>query len=462
MTGIDFELLMKHIPGALVIDMEGKVLYLNQQCADYICVDREWALGKHIKEVFPETKMMDSLYVNKPELIFYHSFGVGISVHVPLFRDGVRIGLLEYDIVQGSEFMYDLADNYTRFLDAELNNLRQEISELKYTKYSIDQIIGSSPAISTLKEKIQKAAASTSTVVIFGETGTGKELVAHAIHSLSRRKNSPFVKVNAASIPETLVESELFGYEAGSFTGAAKEGKKGKFEQADGGTLFIDEINQMPLTVQPKLLRVLQENEIERIGGAESIPVDVRVIVTSNEDLRALVAGKKFRGDLFYRLHVLPIVIQPLRERKEDIPELVDYYVKLYGHGTGKYITSIDERIYSEFARYEWPGNVRELQNVLERAIIFMSGNRLSLEHIHAGFASADTSELPDLNVENPIEDVRKKAETELILVTLKICNGNKTQAARLLKIPRPLLYQKMQRLGLSDASVRDDSVSGQ
>lgn len=451
MEKVNYEMLLDHLPGAIVIDMEGIVLYLNDQCASYIEVDREWAVSKHISVVFPQTKMLENLHIDKPTIVFYHSFGIGISIHVPIFDNGERVALLEYDVVQGSEILYDLADNYTRFLDAELNTLRQEISELRQTKYSIEQIIGSSNVIAELKNKIHKAAASTSTVVIFGETGTGKELVAHAIHSLSRRKNGPFVRINAASIPETLVESELFGYEPGSFTGASKEGKKGKFEMANGGTLFIDEINQMPLTVQPKLLRVLQENEIERIGGTESIPVDVRVIVTSNEDLRGMVSAKKFRGDLFYRLHVVPIVIQPLRERKEDIPELVEYYVKLYSHGTGKYINSIDERIYSEFAQYDWPGNVRELQNILERAIIFMSGNRLSLEHIHAGFASAQTQGIPELGGEHPIEEARRKAEADLIRVTLKMCNGNKTQAAKLLKIPRPLLYQKMQRLGLTE-----------
>jgi transcriptional regulator with PAS, ATPase and Fis domain len=196
---------------------------------------------------------------------------------------------------------------------------------------------------------------------------------------------------------------------------------------------------------------VLQENEIERIGGTESIPVDVRVIVTSNEDLRGLVEKKKFRGDLFYRLHVLPIVIPPLRERREDLQELVNHYVKLYGHSTGKNITSIDSRIYEDFGKYDWPGNVRELQNVLERAVIFMSGNRLSLEHVHAGISSIEAAAVHDLESPNPIEEARRAAEEDLIRQTLKRCNGNKSQAAKLLKIPRPLLYQKMRRLGMED-----------
>jgi len=451
MEKIDYEWLLSHVTGAIAIDMEGTVIYLNSQCADYIEVDREWALGKHISVVFPQSKMLEGLNIEKPTIVFYHSFGIGISIQVPLFDKGKRMGLLEYDVVQGSEFLYEFAENYTLFLDAELNTLRQEISELRNTKYSIDQIIGSSKVINELKENIRKAAQSMSSVVIFGETGTGKELVAHSIHSLSRRKKGPFVKLNAAGIPENLVESELFGYEGGSFTGALKEGKKGKFEMANKGTLYIDEINQMPMTVQPKLLRVLQENEIERIGGTESIPVDVRIIVTSNEDLRALVDKNKFRGDLFYRLHVIPIVIPPLRERKEDIPELINHYVKIYGHATGKYINAIDERIYDSFMQYNWPGNVRELQNVLERAIIFMMGNKLMLEHVSAGFVMPASDPILKLDTINPIETAKQQAEKDLIRATLALCNNNKTQTAKLLKIPRPLLYQKIKRLGLTE-----------
>lgn len=454
MERIDYEWLLSHVTGAIAIDMEGIVIYLNKQCADYIEVDQEWAMGKQISLVFPQTKMLEGMYIEKPTIVFYHSFGIGISIQVPLFDEGKRTGLLEYDVVQGSEFLYEFAENYTLFLDAELNTLRQEISELRNTKYSIDQIIGNSKAITELKENIRKAAQSMSSVVIFGETGTGKELVAHSIHSLSRRKKSPFVKLNAAGIPENLVESELFGYEGGSFTGALKEGKKGKFELANKGTLFIDEINQMPMTVQPKLLRVLQENEIERIGGTESIPVDVRIIVTSNEDLRQLVEKNKFRGDLFYRLHVIPITIPPLRERKEDLPELINYYVKVYGHATGKYINSIDERIYDSFMQYNWPGNVRELQNVLERAIIFMMGNKLLLEHVSAGFVMPSTEPILKFDTANPIETAKQFAEKELIRGTLALCNNNKTRAAKLLKIPRPLLYQKIKRLGLTEEKV--------
>lgn len=390
--------------------------------------------------------MMENMGIDRPTIMFYHSFGIGISVHIPIMENGEKIGLLEYDVVQASEVLYELADNYTKFLDEELTNLRKEINQLRRTKYSIGNIIGKSPAILSLKEAIQRAARSDSTVVIFGETGTGKELVAQSIHDLSKRAKQNLIKINAANLPETLVESELFGYESGAFTGARKNGKKGKFELADKGTLFIDEINQMSLSVQPKLLRALQENEIERVGGENSITVDTRVIVTSNQDLRELVKKGKFRQDLFYRLHVIPVIVPPLRDRKEDIPALVEYFAQRYSEALGKTITEIDPKIYARLQQYNWPGNVRELQNVIERAIAFSKDNYLSAADIHLGNRKLVG---PDMDSENPIETAKKKVEIEMIVEALKTCDGNKTEAAKLLKIPRPLLYQKIKRLGI-------------
>ncbi|MCB6992467.1 sigma 54-interacting transcriptional regulator [bacterium 210820-DFI.6.37] len=442
----DYELYLEHVPGIIATDLTGTIMYLNQQCADYLGVDRELALGSKVYDVFPDTKMMENMGIDRPTIMFYHSFGIGISVHIPIMENGEKIGLLEYDVVQASEVLYELADNYTKFLDEELTNLRKEINQLRRTKYSIGNIIGKSPAILSLKEAIQRAARSDSTVVIFGETGTGKELVAQSIHDLSKRAKQNLIKINAANLPETLVESELFGYESGAFTGARKNGKKGKFELADKGTLFIDEINQMSLSVQPKLLRALQENEIERVGGENSITVDTRVIVTSNQDLRELVKKGKFRQDLFYRLHVIPVIVPPLRDRKEDIPALVEYFAQRYSEALGKTITEIDPKIYARLQQYNWPGNVRELQNVIERAIAFSKDNYLSAADIHLGNRKLVG---PDMDSENPIETAKKKVEIEMIVEALKTCDGNKTEAAKLLKIPRPLLYQKIKRLGI-------------
>lgn len=443
------ELILEHLPGAMVIDMQGNIVYINKQCADYIGTDCSRALGHNVREIFPDTKMIDSLKLDKPEIVFYNSFGIGISVEVPIFSDGVKVGLLEYDLVQGSEVLYELADNYTRYLDQELKYLKHQINELRSTKYSINNIIGKSEAIMQMKETIILAAKTNSTVLIYGETGTGKELVAHSIHSLSIRGKHNFIKLNAAGIPESLVESELFGYEGGAFTGADAKGRKGKFELADKGTLFIDEINQMPLQVQPKLLRALQENEIERIGGASSIPVDVRIIVTTNQDLRSMVQDNKFRKDLFYRLHVIVIKVPPLRERLEDIPLLIDYYVNYYNKTMGRNIRRVDERIFHVLRNYDWPGNVRQLQNTIERGISFAKGEYLALEDLDLDDGAKEYIPDRDTEYSDPIKAVKYDAERKLISATLARFDGNKTKTAEFLGIPRTLLYQKMSRLGI-------------
>ncbi|MDD3168065.1 MAG: sigma 54-interacting transcriptional regulator [Eubacteriales bacterium] len=443
------ELILEHLPGAMVIDLQGTIVYINKQCADYIGTARSHALGRDVREIFPDTKMIDSLKLDKPEIVFYNSFGIGISVEVPIFSEGVKVGLLEYDLVQGSEVLYELADNYTHYLDQELKYLKHQINELRSTKYSINNIIGGSEEIMRMKETIISAAKTNSTVLIYGETGTGKELVAHSIHSLSTRGKHNFIKLNAASIPENLVELELFGYEGGTFTGADAKGKKGKFELADKGTLFIDEINQMPLPVQPKLLRALQENEIERIGGTRSIPVDVRIIVTTNQDLRTMVQDNKFRNDLFYRLHVIVIKVPPLRKRLEDIPLLTDYFVRYYNKAMGRNISHIDEQIYHMFRNFDWPGNVRQLQNVIERGVSFAKGEHLGLGDLDLddGARSAIPARGPD--VPDLIKTVKNDAERKLIAATLARFQGNKTKTAESLGISRSLLYQKMYRLGI-------------
>ena len=249
MDRIDCERLEQYfnqIPGLLMIDMEGTIFYINDQCAEYFQAKREECLGKNIMDVFPETKMMEGLKKDKPAVVFYNSvLGIGVSMHVPLYENGEKVGLAEYDMIQHSELLYDFSDSYKEFLDQELKQLAGELMTLGETKYTIKNLVGSSDLMVKLKEKIISTAKTTSTVMITGETGTGKELVAHAIHNLSSRRQERFIKVNASSFPESLIESELFGYEGGAFTGANREGRKGKFELADGGTLFIDEINQL-------------------------------------------------------------------------------------------------------------------------------------------------------------------------------------------------------------------------
>jgi len=274
-----------------------------------------------------------------------------------------------------------LTINKIKSLSAEIRQYKSELNRIRGAKYSLDQIIGNSAKIKKMKEMIVKAAQTKSTVLIFGETGTGKELVAHAIHQQSRRNYQPFVRVNCAAIPGELLESELFGYEEGAFTGAKRGGKVGKFELANFGTLLLDEINQMPLYMQSKLLRVIQEKEIERLGGNRPIEIDVRRIFTTNQNLAELVQQNKFREDLYYRINVVSIDIPPLRERIEDIPMLVRFFIAKINKELGLSISGIDKKVLKLFMAYDWPGNIRELENAIERAANLALQGNLKLEH---------------------------------------------------------------------------------
>lgn len=448
----DIKYYLENIPGVVVINMDGIVTYLNEQCAGYFGKLREEVLGHHILETFPNSKMIEGLALDDPELVFYSSYlGIGITIQVPLFKDGRKVGLLEYDATQSSHRLYELSKGYSNFLDKELLDAEKEIMNFGESKYSINSIIGKSPAVRKLKEEIIAASKSNSTVMITGETGTGKELVAQAIHALSLRRKERIIKINSSAFPENLVESELFGYEEGSFTGAVKNGKKGKFEQADKGTLFIDEVNQMPVSVQPKILRVLQEREVDRIGSERSIPVDVRIIAASNQDLKKLVAEGKFREDLYYRLNVFPIYVPPLRERLEDLELLINMKIRTLNIDLGKSISKVDDSVFEAFRRYDWPGNIRELYNKLEQAMNHVSDDEetLRLEHFsaRAGEEEIDIEKLKSFD--NPIEEIKKEAERKLISEVLEQFDGNKTRTAECLKIPRSLLYQKMKRLAM-------------
>lgn len=447
------EFYMDHVPGAIAIDMDGMVTYVNGQCCEYLQKPESEVLGKHILEAFPDTQMLDNLNeLEQPELVFYNTYvGIGISVHIPLFDEEKRVGLLEFDALQGSNRLYELSRDYSEFLDRELLHMDDDMEMPGDAKYSINRIIGRSLPVISLKEDILSAAQSNSTVIITGETGTGKELVANAIHNLSSRRKYKMVSVNSSAFPENLVESELFGYEEGAFTGAVKGGKKGKFEIADKGTLFIDEINQMPLFVQPKLLRVLQEKEIDKIGSTSSIPVDVRIIAATNQNLQELVAEGKFREDLFYRLNVIPIHLPPLRERLDDLELLMEAKIKNLNPVLGKHVIKVDDAVLHNFRQYDWPGNIRELHNRVERAMNYVPADEDTLKLEHFGITEesgkTDISRLKDMD--NPIEDIKQEAERKLIMDVLEQFGGNKTKAAEYLKIQRPLLYQKMNRLGI-------------
>ncbi len=315
-----------------------------------------------------------------------------------------------------------------------------------------EQIIGNSPALEAVLEQVERVAPTDSTVLIQGETGTGKELIARAIHNLSMRCGRPFIKLNCAAIPFDLLESELFGHERGAFTGAIAQ-KIGRFELADKGTLFLDEVGDIPPALQPKLLRVLQEQEFERLGSTRTHQVDVRLVAATNRNLVEMVKRNEFRSDLYYRLDVFPIPLPPLRERREDIPALVEHFVEIYARRMGKEIAHIPAETMSALVSYFWPGNIRELQNFIERSVILTSGNVL-----HPPLASLKSSAEAESLGPITLEDAERDHIRKILEETRWVVAGPNGAAARL-GIKRSTLYFRMQKLGISRAK-RDPLLS--
>jgi len=306
-----------------------------------------------------------------------------------------------------------------------------------------EQILGMSPALEAVLEQVEQVAPTDSTVLIQGETGTGKELIARAVHNLSSRCGRPFIKLNCAAIPFDLLESELFGHEKGAFTGAIAQ-KIGRFEMADKGTLFLDEVGDIPPALQPKLLRVLQEQEFERLGSNRTHQVDVRLVAATNRDLVDMVKRNEFRSDLYYRLNVFPIPLPPLRARREDIPALVEHFVEIYARRMGKQIDQISSETMSELASYAWPGNIRELQNFIERSVILSTGNVLQ-----APFASLKAAATTEAQEAVTLEEAERNHIRKTLDQTRWVVSGPNGAAARL-GIKRSTLYFRMQKLGIS------------
>jgi len=321
--------------------------------------------------------------------------------------------------------VHQLVEAERKRLQDENTQLRRELKE----RYEIRNIVGASRAMQEVYEQVAQVASSNTTVLIRGESGTGKELVAHALHYSSPRARGPFVKVSCAALPETLIESELFGYEPGAFTDARSQ-KKGRFELAHGGTLFLDEIGELSPAIQIKLLRVLQEKEIERLGSVDSIQVDVRVVAATNKDLEEAVRRGEFREDLYYRLNVYGIYLPALRERKTDIPLLADHFVEKYAAAQGKEVRRIATSAIDLLMSYHWPGNVRELENCIERAVLVCEGGVVHAHHLPPSLQTAEVSgTLP----RQSLKDALAAYEKDLVLDALKSARGNRTRAARLL-----------------------------
>jgi two-component system nitrogen regulation response regulator NtrX len=327
-------------------------------------------------------------------------------------------------------------------------NIRlKEASENRFT------MVGDSPALMAVRDRIAKVGPTSARVLITGVNGTGKELVARALHDASPRRDRPFVEVNCAAIPSELIESELFGHMKGSFTGAFAD-RAGKFEQADGGTLFLDEVGDMSLSAQAKLLRVLQEGVVTRIGGSKSIQVDVRVLAATNKDVDAEIAEGRFREDLLYRLNVVPIEVPPLRERREDIPALVAHFAEQLSASAGVPGRKFSEDAVRRLQSRPWPGNIRELRNAVERALILASGKMVTAADIDHLLPADTPSSLPDAGGSHTFETFKQEAEKNFLVQQLREHDWNVSETARALKMPRSNLYKKIERYGLSRESV--------
>ena len=442
-----FEPVAAQMPCILVADSKGCYAYVNEGWCRHLGYRPEEVLGKKVHNFAPGTRVDEVLATGKAVIGYNITGSSGDRLFnncLPLFDGDQIIGAVVFTFFTTTEEAVGFSKTI-RELTSQIDYYKDALSRLQGAHYSIDNIIGKSAAIRQLKDQIREASRTMSTVLIEGETGCGKELVANAIHDLSGRRDKPLIKLNCSAIPPELVESELFGYEGGAFTGASRQGKKGYFEAADTGSLFLDEINQMAYHVQPKLLRVLQEREVVHVGGSRSVPVDVRIIAASNRPLHELVAEEKFREDLYYRLNVVNIHIPPLRERLEDIPDLIEGLRVRLNRTLGMHVDGFNQEVEERLQQYDWPGNVRELNNVVERAMNHHMQGVLTWDDFRDYFEMRKVS----ARKENTLRRQKAKTEEALIRETLEKYRYNKTKTAQALGISRTMLYQKLGKYGI-------------
>ncbi len=406
---------------------------VEKQDVDLILLDI-WMPGRDGLQILEELKNNDS---SVPVIIMTGHGSIDTAVRA------TRLGALDFIEKPLDLNKIIITLNNTLHLKA----LEEENALLRMKIQKDDEIIGDSPAIKKLKEQIDMAAPSDAWVLILGENGTGKELVARRLHKKSKRCKSPFIEVNCAAIPEELIESELFGHEKGAFTGAS-ERKRGKFDLAHNGTLFLDEIGDMSLSTQAKILRILQEQRFERVGGSQTIQVNVRVFTATNKDLEKEIEQGRFRQDLYYRLNVIPIHVPRLIERKEDIPELVEHFLKLYSPLKGGVKKNITEGAVRKLMQHDWPGNVRELKNIIERLVIMTPGDTIAAEDI-LPLGTRSTSEIDKLIAITELKDARAEFEKIFIEYKLKQCGYNISKTADLIGVERSNLHRKIKGLGI-------------
>jgi len=443
----NFELMENHFQGFLVVDENAKIILCNHFFEKLLCLSGNDIIGQHIKDILPEAKLEETINQS------FSAWGEVLNVHhreIIVVRYPIKIGHETKGAILKTLFP-DMA--MAKEVSAKFTNAYDHLNSVGKLHTCMD-ILGESEPMLFVKRLARRASRSTSNLLITGESGTGKSMLAEAIHSRSVRREQPFVKVNCAAIPESLLESELFGYDEGSFTGAKRKGKIGKFEMANGGTLFLDEIGDMPIHMQAKLLQGIQDKRIERVGGVETIDLDVRIIAATNQDLYKSIKQHTFREDLFYRLKVLEIRMPALRERPEDIPEYVSGLMGCINRKLGSDITGFTDESIKMLKQYTWPGNVRQLENFLEQAVNYSDDHILDLNKLDIKPWDEDThypefhqikKTIPELS--QPLSEAISLRERDVIIAVINQCNGNKTKAAKQLNIQRSALYKKIKRL---------------
>lgn len=445
--------------GVVITDPDGRIIFFSKTYGNFLGIDPKKTIGKHCTEVIENSRMHIVGKTGVAEIDQPHRIrGQDMVVQrIPIKMEGKVIAVYGQVMFKNVRDVQALAKRLN-LLESKVELYEKELQSLRSSKYTIHHIVGKSEAMVELKKLALKAARTNAPVLLIGESGTGKELFAHAIHYASERRSFPFIRLNCAAIPKDLLEAELFGYEPGAFTGAGSKAKPGKFELAHRGSIFLDEITDLPLEMQPKLLRVLEEKETERLGGTHLTHVDFRLIAATHEDLERCVEQGRFRKDLYYRLNVIPIQIPPLRERKEDIPVIAEHLITMLNRELGTNVTKVSPEVMRLFLRYNWPGNVRELSNVLERVLYSIDGDRIEMHHLPIflqEFNGISARPKPTL-----LKRLREDVEKEAVLHAIRIAKDNKMRAAKLLGIHRTALYKKMKRFQIPISKPQESRAS--
>lgn len=433
--------------GLFIVDIRGHVVFINKAYAAYLSIRPEEAVGRHITELIPDSRIVNVLKTGQPDFGAIRQLSISkrrfLTNRYPLYNaEGDLMGAMSMVVLDKPDQLLQMQrqiDTLTRQAKRYARRLRAALE----AHYTVDSIIGSSRIMQDFKRTLLRFARAEEPILVWGPTGTGKELAASAIHNASPRSDGPFVCLNCAAIPQELFESELFGYAPGAFSGASKDGKEGQIELADKGTLFLDEVGDLPLRTQVKLLRVLEERVVRRIGDGQGRPVDFRLVTATNRELGKMVVEGSFRQDLFYRINSMVLTLPPLQDRLEDIPELVAHFLERTENVT------CSARVLELFRHYSWPGNIRELKNVLSYALSLVDGNVIDTDCVPSSLVMSVVLHGDGEKDEGRLEKLRATSERNAILTVLRENGWNVTRTAKILGISRANIYEKMRKLGI-------------